>query len=77
MPLSGNSIYIEDITNSILLFSKMKLKKIQPASLAKLFVASYASSICKLTDNLIVTPEALALVKPESSLAYLNLKNIT
>ena len=42
-----------------------------PASLAKLFVADYAASLAPLESRVTVTPQALALVPANSSLAYL------
>lgn len=52
-------------------------KKIVPASIAKLFVLDYALTILDLNEKITPTKEALAMVKPGSSVAWLEPREYT
>lgn len=68
---NAKSLLVLDLTDDEILLSKAETSPELPASLAKLFVIDYANTLAP-PDSLVQVPlEALALVKPGSSRAWI------
>lgn len=67
----GKSLLVVDRSCNEVVRAKRADKRCVPASLAKLFVIEYATTLAELDDVVNVSEEALALTKPESSVAGL------
>ncbi len=76
MPDAGHakSLLVVEQGSGTVCLSKEEKKRCQPASLAKLFVIEYAATFTQLEDVVEVNEAALALTKPESSMAWLEPK---
>ncbi len=70
----GKAVLVVDRGSDTVLLSKREHKRCLPASLAKLFVIEYAATFTELDDVVQVNDAALALTKPESSVAWLEPK---
>lgn len=71
---NGEALLLTDLSNSTVFLSKNEDNPVLPASLAKLFVVEYAAGLLGQDQVVSVTPEALSLVKPGSSMAWLEAK---
>lgn len=72
---NAKSLVLVDRSDDSIFISKRETEQHLPASLAKLFVVEYASTIADLTDTVFADPEAIASIKPNSSVANLEAKN--
>ncbi|MDY5589069.1 MAG: serine hydrolase [Arcanobacterium sp.] len=66
---NAKSLVVEDLATGKIFVSKCENEPLPPASLAKLFTINYALSVVEPGDIVTAAPEALALVKPGSSVA--------
>lgn len=70
-PPQAGALLVVQLETGEPLYAQGAQDPLLPASLAKLFVAGYAASLAPLESRATVTPQALALVPANSSLAYL------
>ena len=68
---NAQALLLTDLSTGAVFHSKNQEEPLLPASLAKLFVVEYASTLVGPEDRGTVTSEALGLVKPDSSMAWL------
>lgn len=68
---NAQALLLTDLSNGEAFHSKNQEAPLLPASLAKLFVVEYASTLVGPEERGTVTSEALGLVKPDSSMAWL------
>lgn len=71
---NAEALLLTDLSNRQVFLAKNQEEPLLPASLAKLFVVEYAAGLLGLDQVVSVTPEALALVQPGSSMAWLEAK---
>lgn len=74
-PYNAKSLIVVDCSNDSIFISKKEKEQQVPASLAKLFVIEYAATLADLESIVPVSEEALALTKPNSSVAGIKEKN--
>ena len=72
---NAKSLIVVDCSNDSIFISKREGEQQVPASLAKLFVIEYASTLADLESIVPVSEEALGLTKPNSSIAEIKPKN--
>lgn len=66
---SAKSLLLVDLSNDNVFISKKEKEKHVPASLAKLFVIEYATTLADLDSIVFANNEAISLTKPGSSVA--------
>lgn len=71
---NAKSLLMVDLSNDEEFVFKNIDDKQVPASLAKLFVIDYAMTIANEDDIVLANPEAVAMIKPSSSVANINNK---
>ena len=71
---NAKSLLLVDLSNNENFMSKNLKEKELPASLAKLFVIEYATTLTDLDDIVKVNQEALSLTKQGSSVANIKAK---
>lgn len=74
-PYNAKSLIVVDCSNDSIFISKKEKEQQVPASLAKLFVIEYAATLADLESIVPVSEEALALTKPNSSVAGIKEKS--
>ena len=74
---NAKSLILVDCSDDEILFQKTRTSHKIPASLAKLFVIEYASTLADLDSIVVADYGAISLTKPGSSVAQIKGKRIT
>lgn len=72
---NAKSLIVVDRSNDSTFISKRENEQNLPASLAKLFVIEYATTLADLDNIVYASPDAIALTKPGSSIANIQEQN--
>ena len=72
---NAKSLIVVDRSNNSTFISKRENEQNLPASLAKLFVIEYATTLADLNNIVYASPDAIALTKPGSSIANIQEQN--
>ena len=72
---NAKSLIMVDLSNDENFISKKAEEKQLPASLAKLYVIEYATTLADLNNIVYASPDAIALTKPGSSIANIQEQN--
>lgn len=65
----AKSLIVENRESGDIFISKNETDALLPASLAKLYVIDYATTLCERDEQVVADESALAMVKPNSSVA--------
>lgn len=67
----ADGLYALNVSQNEIIATKREHERLLPASLAKLFVIQYATTFADPDDVVLASQEALDLLKPDSSVAYI------